>query len=258
MLSGRAAGVYARRMAGVRGPVGILLQGALIAFVGLLVTIFNLNNSVPIEKTSGAIQSDYVHSHADTPGNYVYNASWLQISTSIDLFIFNKNDFHPTWNDHVIRGQKVDIYYAGQSPKTILAIQLYDDGGNPSTRYTTTAYDKNPNAYFTPGAGLDVGLGIFAVGLLIAIVGALVVATRHRRRVALARETTSSSMAPARSLYASPPPKYEPPSRSSRYELCCRVRSLKQTNWSRSRIQLLILIVVAPIFVPLSIPQNLC
>ncbi len=140
MLSGRAAGVYARRMAGVRGPVGILLQGALIAFVGLLVTIFNLNNSVPIEKTSGAIQSDYVHSHADTPGNYVYNASWLQISTSIDLFIFNKNDFHPTWNDHVIRGQKVDIYYAGQSPKTILAIQLYDDGGNPSTRYTTTAY----------------------------------------------------------------------------------------------------------------------
>lgn len=214
MLSGRAAGVYARRMSGVRGPVGILLQGALIAFVGLLVTIFNLNNSVPIQKTSGAIQSDYVHSQG-IPGNYVYHASWLQISTSNDLYIFNKNDFHPTWNDHVIQGQKVDIYYTGQSPKTVLAIQLYDEGGNPSTRYTTTAYDQNPNAYFTPGAGLDVGLGIFAVGLLIAVVGALVVATRYRRRVALARETTSSSMAPAVSLYASPPPKYEPPSRSS-------------------------------------------
>lgn len=152
MLSHRSPLLYSRYMMRLKGPVGIILQGALVVLVGALITVFSLNNTVPIKKVTGAIQHDYVESLTNyASGSQVYDNTYLDIGGTDGLFIFGKNNFHPVWDDHVFVGQKE-----------------------------------------------------FPVGAVLSSV------------------------------------------------------FIKASELSRSRIQLLILVVVAPIFVPLSISQNLC
>ncbi len=216
MLSHRSPLLYSRYMMRLKGPVGILLQGALVVLVGTLIAVFSLNNTVPIKKVTGAIQHDYVESRTNyASGSQIYDNTYLDIGGTDGVFIFGKNNFHPVWDDHVFVGQRVDIYYVDGTPRQVLALQLYDESSNPSTRFTTSAFDQDPHAYHMPGIGVEGGLAVMGVGLLFALVGAILIIRRRHRSAALAHEMTSHAVMQTSSPYASPPPKYEPPSRSS-------------------------------------------
>ncbi len=216
MLSHRSPLLYSRYMLKLKGPVGILLQGALIAFIGALVAVFSLNNTTLIKKATGIIQHDYVESHTDyASGSQVYDNTYLDIGGTDGVFIFGKNNFHPVWDDHVFVGQRVDIYYVDGTPRQVLALQLYDESGNPSTRFTTPPFDQDPRAYHMPGIGVEGGLTVMGVGLLFAVAGAILIIRSRRRSTTLAREMTSHAVMQTSSPYASPPPKYEPPTKSS-------------------------------------------
>lgn len=181
---------YFRYNTELRGPMGVLITSIAIALVGLAMFLANLNNTSQIHKITGTIQQDYVHFHEDYSGvGYVYDQTWLQISGNEGFFIFNENDFHPVWNDHVFIRQKIDIYYGDETPKKVFALQLYDENGNPSTRFTTSAFDKNPNTYQKPGIGPEAGLVILAIGLLLTGIGTVLVARQVRHNVAFARES---------------------------------------------------------------------
>src|SRR5260370_41877824 len=102
MLSHRSPLLYSRYMMRLKGPVGILLQGALVVLVGALIAVFSLNNTVPIKKVTGAIQHDYVESLTNyASGSQVYDNTYLDIGGANGRFFFCKNNFHPVWNDHV-------------------------------------------------------------------------------------------------------------------------------------------------------------
>src|SRR6266851_4638370 len=108
MMRRRAGFLYSRYMARIRGPVGILLQGGLFAFIGLLIFLVNLASSAgPIQKVTGNIQDAYVQTL-----DGAYHENWLVLSNSTGIFIFDRNSFHPVWDDsNVFRGQKIDVYY---------------------------------------------------------------------------------------------------------------------------------------------------
>jgi hypothetical protein len=181
---------YFRYNTELRGPIGVLITSIAIALVGLAMFLANLNTTGQIHKIAGTIEQDYIHSHEDYSGaGYVYDQTWLQISGNEGFFIFNKNDFHPVWDDHVFIGQKIDIYYGDETPKKVFAIQLYDENGNPSTRFTTIAFDKNPNTYQEPGIGPQPGLVILAIGLLLTMIGIVLVVRLVHHNIAYDRES---------------------------------------------------------------------
>src|SRR5260370_28267514 len=101
MLSHRSPLLYSRYMMRLKGPVGILLQGALVVLVGALIAVFSLNNTVPIKKVTGAIQHDYVESLTNyASGSQVYDNTYLDICGTHRLFIFCKTNLYPILDDH--------------------------------------------------------------------------------------------------------------------------------------------------------------
>ena len=181
---------YFRYNTELRGPIGVLSTSIAITLVGLALFLANLNTTGQIHKITGSIEHDYAHFHEDYPGaGYVYDQTWLQISGNVGLFIFDKNDFHPVWDDHVFIGQKIDIYYGDETPKKVFALQLYDEHGNPSTRFTTSTFDENPNTYQKPGIRPELGLVILAIGLLLTAIGIVLVVRLVRHNIPFDRES---------------------------------------------------------------------
>jgi len=161
-----AASVYSRMFAKIRGPIALIIQGAAIAVIGLVVVIANLgSNTASMQVDKGHIDSLYEH----TTGG-VYDATWITL-TNNELYIFDKSNLNPNWDNQAFKGEKIDIYYEDATPRQVMAIQLYDQFGDPATKYTTPAYDQNPTTYQKPGVGPGVGEFILALGLILAGIG---------------------------------------------------------------------------------------
>lgn len=158
MLSRRSMSLFTRYLSRSRGPIALILQGFFFILIGLIVALLNLNHVGHIQKVTGSISD-------------VFGGSYISLAGSQDAYTFVLDDFHPHWNGIFFQGQKVDIYYESQMANLVVAMQLYDRLDNPSLKLTTTAYDQNPSIYQIPGLSPGVGIGILAVGLLIAAFG---------------------------------------------------------------------------------------
>src|SRR5712692_195177 len=53
---------------------------------------------------------------------------------------------HPAWTDQFFKYERVDVYYNDDTPKSIVALQMYDPFGSPTTKYTTSDYTSSQNA----------------------------------------------------------------------------------------------------------------
>jgi hypothetical protein len=161
--------------ANIRGPVALIIQGAAIALVGLVVVIANLgSNTSAMQIDKGQIADIYEH----TTGG-VYDATWITL-TNNELYVFDKTKLNPNWNNAAFKNQKIDIYYEDATPRQVMAIQLYDQFGDPTAKYTTPAYEQNPNTYQKPGAGPGVGEFIMALGVILAAIGGYLTYMRRR------------------------------------------------------------------------------
>ena len=137
-----------------------ILQGLFIVIIGIAFIASNATNS-PYKEITGHITDAYIHTT-----NGVYDATYLQISTdSGEFYIFDKNTLSPTWHDPVIK-ERVDIYYSDDTPKHVVAIQMYDLFGSPTTKYTTSEYRNNQNTPPLSNIGLDVGVILVVLGAL--------------------------------------------------------------------------------------------
>lgn len=140
-----------------------IFQGVFILALGVVFMIANAGNGSPYKQISGHILDEYVHTL-----NNRYDSNWLHITTDpSDLYLFDKNTLHPTWTDPIFKGERVDIYYVDDTPRRIVALQLYDLYGNPWKKFTTTEYDSSvhsPHINF----GFDIGIGLVVVGLVVA------------------------------------------------------------------------------------------
>jgi hypothetical protein len=75
----------------------------------------------------------------------------------------------PLWRTtfaHVFKRERVDVYYVDGVPRRVVALQLYNQFGDPTTKFTTIDFDNNQNTPQT-NVGFDIGIGILIVGLLI-------------------------------------------------------------------------------------------
>ncbi|SRR6266446_2456828 len=147
-------------------------------------TLLNLNHIGHIQKVTGSISD-------------VFGGAYISLAGSQDAYTFVLDDFHPHWNGIFFQGQKVDIYYESQMANLVVAMQLYDRFDNPSLKLTTAAYDQNPSIYQTPGLSPGVGIGILAIGLLIAAFGSFRLYRYnrdHREDIAPANKVASSSL----------------------------------------------------------------
>jgi len=202
---------------GVR-PGGQILQGTLIILIGIGLILANLNYMGQIKKITGVVQNEYTHSHQDaqTGDNFAYDATYLAVSTNNELFIFNKYDLHPAWDDaQVFKGEKVDVYYGDETPQKVFAIQFYSIMGSLSQKFTTNNFDTNPNTYPKSDISSQAQIWITEFGLFLICLGMLLI-IRHKRRTSKpAYESPSYAAIEPRKLYASPPPKYVPPSRQN-------------------------------------------
>lgn len=170
-----ASSVYRRMFANIRGPVALIIQGAAIALVGLVVVLANPgSNTAPMQVDKGTISDVYEH----TTGG-IYDATWITLTNS-ELYMFDKTRLNPNWNNQAFKGEKIDIYYEDATPRQVMAIQLYDQFGDPTAKYTTPTYDQNPNTYQKPGVGPGVGEVILALGLILAAIGSYLTYMRRR------------------------------------------------------------------------------
>jgi len=130
---------------------------------GIVFIIANANTgSSPYKEISGRVQNLYVHTI-----NGQYNSNILNISTDPqDLFVFDKNALHPTWNEQFYKGEEIDIHYLDKTPKTIVAFQFFDQYGNPLTLYTTSIYQPEQQNPSVISVGFVIGVGLTIVGLL--------------------------------------------------------------------------------------------
>ncbi len=190
----RMSSSYADQIRGSRSQWQLILYGIVVAIIGLFLLVYNLNDTAPYLKISGHVTNEYEHLLNDGLGNMQYDANWLQIDSSKDLFVFDKNDFTPVVADKsFFKGQKIDIYATNDTPKQIAAIQLYDQFGIASTRYVTAEYEQNPNTYSTGSLSPIVGLVIMLIGLFVMIYGAWkFLQARNRLRAEEAAASASS------------------------------------------------------------------
>ncbi|HLX40693.1 MAG TPA: hypothetical protein VKR42_09175, partial [Ktedonobacteraceae bacterium] len=72
------------------------------------------------------------------------------------------------------------IYYEDVTPRQVTAIQLYDQFGDPTAKYTTPTYDQNPNTYQKAGVGPSIGEVILVLGLILAAIGGYLTYMRRR------------------------------------------------------------------------------
>ncbi len=57
-------------------------------------------------------------------------------------------------------------YYFDQTPKRMVALQLYDQFGVPLTKYTTSDYQPNQQGTPVTNAGFDIGAVLSMISLL--------------------------------------------------------------------------------------------
>ena len=153
-----------------------IIQGLFIILIGVAFIASNAASS-SYKEITGHITDAYEHIV-----NNAYDASYLQINTDPgEFYIFDKNTLHPAWSDPV-KNERVDIYYSDGTPKHIVALQMYDLFGSPTTKFTTSDYTNSQNASPISNVGLDVGVILIALGIWLAgnAVFKLVKARRQR------------------------------------------------------------------------------
>lgn len=212
-----ASRLYSGFFRGFRGPFSVLLQGMLIALIGLVLLVANFNNAYgQTKKMSGHLVQDYVRTY-----NGDYNASLIQIDTGSQIFIFDKTTLQPAWSDDTAPiGAKVDVYYEDDiMPYKVLAIHVYATSTNPAILYTTPDFTISSTTYQKTGLDPRVGTVVMIVGLLIALFGAFLVYRRTRDRQLFpkkAKPFSSLSMQEQIEVmqstpYSTPPPRYISP-----------------------------------------------
>ncbi|MGB8346410.1 MAG: hypothetical protein WCD86_16110 [Ktedonobacteraceae bacterium] len=199
-------GGYTRLFSSYRGPLSVIVQGMLVAFIGLALLVFNLNDSAPYQKLTGHVAQGY-----DETLDGMYDSSWIQLDSSSNLFNYVDSDFQPSLTQPFFKGQKIVIYYTLDTPPRVVAIQTYDQFGDPGAKYATSEYAQNPNAYST-GIGPIPGVVVLLIGLLAIAFGAFRYKQARDRKREEAEEAARPSRRPA--LYATMPPKYVSPSKS--------------------------------------------
>ncbi len=118
-----------------------IAQGLFFLVLGAIIVFVNLNTGNSIQKTTGHISNEYEHTV-----NSVYDANWLELTTSGELYVFDKNVFTPPWNENkIFKGQRVDIYYLDAMPKQLVALQLYDVSGNSEQEFITPYFKAHFN-----------------------------------------------------------------------------------------------------------------
>lgn len=143
-----------------------LLQALFLIALGGVVIYFNVNSNNAaadqIHKITGHITNEY-----ESRLNNQYNGTWINIDSSKDIYIFNKNAFTPPWDENVTQRQRVDIYYKDGRPFKIVAIQLYDVFGNPLQKFTTADFTAGQKQAPSAGSiwGIVIGAGLVLFGL---------------------------------------------------------------------------------------------
>ena len=158
-------------------PVWRILQGIFVIAIGIFLIVLNLGN--PYKEITGKILS--ITAQPNASGSY--GASYMQVSTDLhNLYIFDITALHPAWTGQFSTNARVDVYYnSGDTPKRIVALQMYDLTSHPTTKYTTTEYTNSLSASPLSNIGLDVGLILMLLGALWAARGVfLLVRTRRR------------------------------------------------------------------------------
>jgi hypothetical protein len=201
---------YTRLFRGYRGPLSVLVQGILIAFIGLALLLFNLNDSAPYQTLTGQVVQGYEETDFGQ-----YSSSWVQLDSSKNLYNYVETDFQPSLSQPFFKDEQITIYYIPGTPPQIVAIQTFDQFGNPSTKYTTSGYTQNPNSYST-GMGPIPGVIVLIIGLLAIAFGVF----RYKQARNRMREEAEEAKRPSpfashiSTPYASMPPKYVSPAKS--------------------------------------------
>ena len=170
-----ASYVYRKVLGNVRGPVALIIQGAAVILIGFIIVLVSAGgNTDPVLKLNGQVDSVYEHT---TDG--IYDATWITL-TDGELFTFDKSSLSPNWDYKAYKGETVDIFYANETPKQVLAIQLYNQFGDISSKYTTPAYDKNPTTFQKPGGGPNIGVFIVVLGAILVAIGGYLTIMRRR------------------------------------------------------------------------------
>ncbi|HEU5230818.1 MAG TPA: hypothetical protein VFU49_23550 [Ktedonobacteraceae bacterium] len=145
-----------------------LLQALFFIAIGSALIYFNvLNINDPatdqVHKITGHITKEYTYTV-----NNQYSGTFINIDSSKDIYIFDKNTFTPAWDEHVTSRQRVDIYYKDGRPLRIIAIQLYDTFGNPVQQFTTPAFSATANQSQSSAStwGLVIGVVLVLISLL--------------------------------------------------------------------------------------------
>ena len=164
-----SSAVYAKFFKDIRGPRAIVLQGMVIAVIGLILTVANLNNTVNYQKNTGLVDT-------------VVADGYLKLQGSDTLYAYVPGDFHPTWDGTFIADQKVDVIYEGGDPNVVEALKFYDSSNVLTQKLTTATYDQNPSTYQKGGISPQIGLGILVIGLILTAIGASIMIVRSRSR----------------------------------------------------------------------------
>jgi hypothetical protein len=201
---------YTRLFRGYRGPLSVLVQGMLVAFIGLALLLFNLNDSAPYQTLTGHV----VQGYDETLDGY-YSSSWVQLDSNSNLYNYVETDFQPSLNQPFFKDEKITIYYIPGTPPQIVAIQTFDQFGVQSTKYTTSGYTQSPNSYST-GIGPIPGVVVLIIGLLAIAFGwfRYKQARDHMREEAEEAKRLSPFASRNATPYSTMPPKYVSPSKS--------------------------------------------
>jgi hypothetical protein len=165
---------FANLFKGIRGPIALILQGMAIALIGLIMIISSLNNTVPYLKATGHLETVYVNQNDPNQG------SFLKLAGNQELYSAILADFHPAWDGQFFKNERADIYYEDREPKVVVAMQLYDQFGEPAQKLTTTTYNQNPTTYQIGAITPQIGMGVLVIGLVMAGIFAFVYIMRRR------------------------------------------------------------------------------
>jgi hypothetical protein len=150
-------GSQAREPGKASSPLWRILQGIFVLGIGIVFIV--INSSSPYKETTGTIQSI-----SDLNGS-----SYLRLNANPgDLYIFDKSALHPAWTGQfTVTYERVDIYYnSDDTPKRIVALQMYDLAGHPTMKYTTAEYTDSLNTSPLSNISLDAGVVLILLGAL--------------------------------------------------------------------------------------------
>jgi len=148
-----------------------ILQGVFIIGIGIVFLVLSLGN--PYKEITGKILSI-------TATN---NGPYMQFSADPnDLYYIDTTALQPYWTDQFLKNARVDAYYNDDdTPKRIVALQMYDLAGHPTTKYTTTEYTNSLHASPLSNVGLDFGVVLILLGALWASRGVFLLVSIRRQ-----------------------------------------------------------------------------